>query len=215
MEFQADQKAAPALRSILFDDQQEQFSVLRAVTASHGFSDQEMATAVETAAIAGIDDESGEAIYYMPAFKRQDLSLNLGKLLIADGKLATDGTAAFLVSRIESLDRSNPALASVLRRCVVGWSKKAVARLFLSDISRDRSSMAAVLRVMADRKRLVDEVPDAVTALRTGTPYSQGLAECILGDVPGQMSNYRTRKAGVAGGAAGMFADDQTAARGA
>jgi hypothetical protein len=96
----------------------------------------------------------------------------------------SDELAAGVVDHIEMLDKREPKVAGAFRRVVLRWDNTAVDLLFLRDLKRGFADADAIVRLLADRELLADELSTAVHDIRNGTPTAIGIAPCLLDDKP-------------------------------
>lgn len=140
------------------------------------------AVKLATNSYSGVYGPNGP-MYSREPLTAADINTLLGAVVIQDSE-PSDEFAMAVVDRIETLDKRDPELARALRNVVLRWQNSAVDLLLLRDARRDMADIETLLRLLGSRKHLRDKVPEAVSALRTGTPSAVGLAACLLEDIP-------------------------------
>lgn len=203
---QKDPRAITALRRILPDGEQyERGNVVKALLVCGGFTVAEQLDALDLAA-RGIRDEteaeglpapSGVNIYsaansiqpytneaphrrarIMTPFEIKAL---LSQQLQASDEI-TDELARAIVSRIESLDKKEPALAAAYRRMILSWQNAAINMLLLSDLKRGVANADTIVRLLSQRKALRETQSADVFDIRTGKPVAVGISACLIED---------------------------------
>lgn len=194
---QKDIRAVPALRRIFPQvEEYQRTEVVRAILTSRGFSAQEQLDALEAAAkIVDIIDPEGpiessvnhrssanKAVsQYVIQIRSADIKSILGTILLSTPDVSDDLVRA-TVDRIDMLDKKDPPLARTLRNIMLNWRGNAVNMLLLRDLKNGRSESAAIVRLLAQRKELRENVQNEIYDTRTGTATATGIAACILED---------------------------------
>lgn len=109
----------------------------------------------------------------------------LGLHLIED-TAPNDELSRAMVDHIISIDDTDKPRAASLRKAVFSWSNPIFSALHLHDIRRDRGDARDMLKVIADRKSILEKIPSDLFAMTTGTETSAGIAACMLGNWPDQ-----------------------------
>ncbi|MBP6004083.1 MAG: HEAT repeat domain-containing protein [Pyrinomonadaceae bacterium] len=207
---QADPRAAQPLRRLLPEvEGYERNNIVNAILACKGFSVAEQLDALEWAAkrmgeiasaaaasmaAANAPAANGPYTYNTYADNRPmavkgqpitaaELRSLIGNQLMQASEVS-DELATAVIDRIAFYDTKDPNLDANLRRLVLRWQNSAISRMLLSDVKRDKATVDAMVRLLAQRAELREKQSQDVFDLRSGSPTSVGIAACMLEDVP-------------------------------
>ncbi len=208
---QEDQRAAPPLKRILNEADSSAQAIIEALIKCRGFTVSEQVEALDVAVRGQAEVESrfeaanaansadgysrwdNEYTLYgtNSVFNRKDgrppSALEIKKMIgvqLLNMQEVHDELAAGVVDHIELLDKREPKVAKDFRRVVLNWDNTAVDQLFLRDLKRGIADADAIVRLLADREFLAEDLSSAVHDIRNGTPTAVGIAPCLLNDKP-------------------------------
>ncbi|MEZ5307726.1 MAG: hypothetical protein R2684_11335 [Pyrinomonadaceae bacterium] len=117
---------------------------------------------------------------YKPVEK--ELSQYLSLAIARDEHPSSDFLAA-MISRVQEIKETKPMLFKDLRRTILGWKGNAVLMLYLSELSNSEVDLEAVVRLLAERKTIVEVFSSEVLALeKSKSEMAIGLLPCFFED---------------------------------
>ena len=200
---QGDMRAAPILRRILREvEGYERNGLVRALLMTKGFTVAEQADALESyariarermayaanamanvaAAANGAswdDHEAPRAVRPYLAVDPDDLNMMIGQQLLQIEEPG-DPLVREVVARIGLLEKREPETAETLRSMLLAWKGQAINALLLKDLKDNKSSSAAVLKLLSFRKELREKQQADVFDIRTSNPTATGISACLL-----------------------------------
>ena len=209
---QGDMRAAPVLRRILREvEGYERNGLVKAILMCKGFTVAEQADALES--YARTAKERANAMAYAansmanaantaanaaawadPDSSRHGVRPYLEvdpddlKMMIVMQLLQTeepgDQVVREVVARISLLEKREPETAEVLRAMLLNWKGAAINSLLLKDLKDNKSSSAAVLKLLSVRKELREKQQSDVFDIRTANPTAAGISACLLESEP-------------------------------
>ncbi|MGB7208603.1 MAG: hypothetical protein WBD27_08080 [Pyrinomonadaceae bacterium] len=208
---QGDMRAAPVLRRILREvEGYERNGLVKAILMCKGFTVAEQANALESyartakeranyaantaanAANTAANAMKDAVLDYndAPRMVRPYLEVDPDdlKMMIATQLLQTeepgDPLVREVVARISLLEKREPETAEVLRVMMLAWKGAAINSLLLKDLKDNKSSSAAVLKLLSVRKELREKQQSDVFDIRTANPTAAGISACLLESEP-------------------------------
>ena len=181
-----DHRAIPALRRALEKEEVENLrgKIVTALAECGGFSDDEMAAAVETyvkmvVTEAGAEEinraESGDTKKALP------LQVSVGRIL-GEGQTLRDaeGVVVRLIERTKSLRGSQPAVARQILRCVEGLPLPAVEINLIERIGAGWADVDSLKLAIENRDSIQRSAGDELYSLIKQGGYAAGVAAAIL-----------------------------------
>lgn len=202
---QKDPRAIGPLRRVLNDkmERYEKSGVVAALLASGGFSVGEQMDAIDAqialskhlqdayeaanaatmgnATIAANLVASSVSESYQKMYSAEDLKSLLGQALVSTEEIS-DAFAAALVNRIESLDKSNPAMSETYRGMILRWRNGVINSMMIRDLKNDRSNAMSAMVLLGSRKKLREKHSSEFGDLHNGSATSKGLVPCFFDD---------------------------------
>jgi hypothetical protein len=208
--FQADQRAAPALKRLLTAPMQEYEyeELIRAIFACGGYSAAEQVDALEysvkvTSEVAANIDRIQEQFRantntsynairqyvesQVPGLagrmtgEGRDLKFMLGTMVAAN-TLPGNEVVSLTIARINELEKKDPELARALKQVVTTWRGTAISLMLLNELKNGRAEVNAIVRLLAERKSLREALPAEVAEISSGSPIAAAVSACILDD---------------------------------
>ncbi|HKQ78328.1 MAG TPA: HEAT repeat domain-containing protein [Blastocatellia bacterium] len=183
-----DPRANPALRRALEkeEDEDRREKIVTALAECGGFSDDEMAAAIEAYAKVVVtkdgEQEIDEAKIGDPE-KPLPLKVSIGRILHESETIkATEGMAVSLVERAKALRASQPAVARQILRCIEGVSLRVAEIDLIERIGVGWADIDAVTLALENRDSIRKSAGDELYALIKRGGYAAGVAAAILND---------------------------------
>ncbi|HEY6400387.1 MAG TPA: HEAT repeat domain-containing protein, partial [Blastocatellia bacterium] len=184
----SDRRANPALRQALEKEEDETLrnSIVTALAQCGGFSDDEMAEAVEAyakmivteAGKVEIEQAESEALE-----KPLQLKVSIGRILSESETIeATEGLALRLIERAKSLRASQPAVARQILRSIEGAPLRVVEINLVERIGAGWGDIDALKLALENRDSLRKSAGDELYSLIKQGGYAAGVAAAILKD---------------------------------
>ena len=174
---QADPRAAPTLRRILFSEPANVRIFSNALYFSGGFTPAEVAEAVELRASASLNSEESDDGTAVP--RRTAILGEVGLVLDAEKRIS-DGAAAAIALRIRQIERKNLPVATAMRRMLASWNGAGVNLANLGDLADGKADTLQIVSVLASRKYIRERQSDELSGARQrGDSYAKGIIACI------------------------------------
>ncbi|HEX2487932.1 MAG TPA: HEAT repeat domain-containing protein, partial [Blastocatellia bacterium] len=183
-----DARAIPALRRALENEKGEGFrdKIVTTLAECGGFSDEEMAAAIEAYAkavvTAGSEQEFNLAEAGDPE-KPLPLKVSLGRILHKSETIqATEGMAIRLFERAKALRASQPAVARQILRSIEGAPLRVAEINLVERIGEGWADVDALTHALENRDSIQKSAADELYSLIKQGGYAAGLAATILND---------------------------------
>ncbi|HEX5084424.1 MAG TPA: HEAT repeat domain-containing protein, partial [Blastocatellia bacterium] len=185
---QPDPRAVPALRRTLemYKDERRREIIVTALALSGGFSDDEMAEAIEAYAKMVVTQAGDqEIVQAMKGESEASLSLKIsvGRILNNSDKIhATEELAIRLIERAKSLRASQPAAARLILRRIEDEPLRAAEISLVERIGAGWMDLDALRLALVNRRSLRKSAGDELYRLIEQGGYAAGVAAAILND---------------------------------
>jgi HEAT repeat protein len=185
-----DQRAIPALRHALEKENHEEFrgKIVTALAECSGFSDDEMAAAVEAYARKMAAAEGKEEIemverYQSPDSKTLPLEVSIGRVLNESATIqTTEGMALRLIERAKSLRAKEPAVAREILRVIEATPLRVVEINLVERIGEGWADADSIKLALETRDTLMKSAGDELYRLIKEGGYAAGVAAAITDD---------------------------------
>jgi hypothetical protein len=187
-----DSRAAPALRRALEreKDEKNRENIVNALLGCGGFSDEELAVAVEAYARLALTGEGKDKIedaLTLDSDSPLPLKVSVGRVLFDEGHeeaaiQVTEGLAARLVERARALRAPQPALARQILRVIEGSTLRAAEIDLVEGIGEGRADIESITSALEARDELRKGVGVELGDLLKRGGYAAGVAAVLLGD---------------------------------
>lgn len=185
---QRDPRAVAPLKRLLtrVDGPTERTTVVNALVACGGLSDDEIARAIEAyatrIAVAGKGDPAETIAEADIDFDSNvPLQVAVGKVL-SETEAPREAVATRLLDRIQRLERTQPALAQLLLTLVQRWNLRTVDADIVARLAAGKADVKAVQAALQIRDRLRASVSDELQSIAVRGNAAAGLAAVLLGD---------------------------------
>lgn len=185
-------EAITVLRRLLFNNENHELreSLIEALVAVGGFSDDEMMNALEAYAFFHIarekeraaredsdteDDEDDEDETPVP------VEISLGEYLF-EYQSPTDGLVSRTIERIKTLQKTNPDVSALLLSIMEKWEHPLVDLEMLGWMTSGKANVETVLKLLAKRNEIRERVPNELSALREKNGLMRALGSVMLED---------------------------------
>src|SRR5215510_5076716 len=183
-----DPRAIPALRLALEKEEVEnrREKIITAMAACGGFSDDEMAAAIEAYAKMVVTEAGSEKINQAKSSdpgKPLSLQVSVGRILSESETIqTTEGLAVRLIERATSLRASQPAVARQILRNIGGDPLPVVEINLVERIGAGRADVDALRLALEKRDSIRKSAADELFSLTKQGGYAAGVAAAILND---------------------------------
>jgi HEAT repeat protein len=188
-----DQRANPALRRALEKEENEsrRYHIVAALAKCGGFSDDEMAEAIEAYAEMAVTEAGKEALDQAAsgnAEKPLPLKISIGQVLGGGEAInnnaiqATEGLVIKLIERAKSLRSSRPAVARRMMRVVEGATLRVAEIGLVERIGAGWGDVDALKLALEKRDSLRKSAGAEIYSLIKQGGYAAGIAASILND---------------------------------
>jgi hypothetical protein len=183
-----DRSANPALRRALEKEENEsrREKIATALAECGGFSDDEMAEAIEAYAKMVVTEAGEEELHQASidvSEKPLPLKVSIGRILHESETIqATDGLVLRLIERAKSLRASQPAVARQILRSIEGVPIRVAEIDMVERIGAGRVDLDALKLALENRDSIRKSAGDELDSLIKQGGYAAGVAAAILGD---------------------------------
>lgn len=172
---------ADALESYAKKVREQQVTTNAAVANAMATAERAMNMAANAA--SWDDHEAPRPVRPYLAIDPDDLNMMIGQQLIQIEEPG-DPLVREIVARISLLEKREPETAETLRSMLLAWKGRAINALLLKDLKDNKSSSAAVLKLLSVRKELREKQQADVFDIRTSNPTATGISACLLESEP-------------------------------
>jgi hypothetical protein len=183
-----DPRAVPALRRALevYKDERRRENIVIALAMSGGFSDDEMAEAIEAYAgmvVTQAGEEEIDQAMRGESEKPLSLKISIGRILNNSDKIhATEELAVRLIERAKSLRASRPAVARLILRRIEDEPLRAAEINMVERIGAGWIDLDALKLALQNHRSLRKSAGDELYRLIEQGGYAAGVAAAVLDD---------------------------------
>src|SRR5262245_20800583 len=187
-----DTRAIPAMRIALEKEEVEnrREKIVTALAECGGFSDDELAAAIEAYAKMVVTEAGAEEIHQatnraksIVSEKPLSLQVSVGHILSESETIqATEGLAVRLIERAKSLRASQPAVAGQILRGIQGVQLRVAEINLIERIGAGWADVDALKIALENRDSIQKSAGDELYGLIKQGGYAAGIAAVILGD---------------------------------
>ncbi len=183
-----DPRAIPALRRALEkeEDEERRDKIVTALVECGGFTDDELAAAIEAYAKATVTEEGQSEIDQAragAAEKPLPLKVSIGRILDESETIkATEGLAIRLFERARALRKTQPALARQILRTIEGVDLPVAEINLVERIGEGWADVDSLTLALDNRDSLRKSAGDELQRLIRQGGYAAGVAAAILND---------------------------------
>jgi hypothetical protein len=178
----------PALRRALDreEDEERRWDLVTTLAECGGFSDDEMAAAIEAyAKVAPVEESELDADNVQPGDEKKPLPLkvSIGRILSeSPGIQFTEGIADRLIERAKALRATQPKVSRKMLSVVEGLSLRAAEINLVEGIGEGRAGVDSIKHALGIRDSLQKRAFDELNGLIKQGGYAAGVAAVILND---------------------------------
>lgn len=189
---QKDNRAVPALQAVLSETEGWQkrvvidallkcggFSASAQVEATETLVRDYLQRAEETKQMSNVPAETGNYNLVSSIYGDSENPKFLLGMAVIENSEPTDEVVWAMADRISVLDKSEPAIAKILRGYVRTWKGAAVNTLMLSKVRNGKAELEDIIELLARRKELREKQFSQIYEIRTSA-LGIGLAACLL-----------------------------------
>ena len=183
-----DPRAVPALRRALENDEYEENreKIVTALAECGGFSDDEMAAAIEAYARVVVTEKGEQEIdraRYGGSDEPLPLKVSVGRILHESETIqATEGLAIRLLERAKALRAKQPAVARQILRTIEGAPLRVTEINLVERIGEGWADVDSITLALETRDTLGKSASDELYGLIKQGGYAAGVAAAILND---------------------------------
>jgi len=183
-----DQRAIPAMRRALEkeEDEDRRENIVAALAECGGFSDDEMAEAIEAYAKMVVTEVGGQEIIqanHSDSEKPLPMQVSLGRALIERKSIQpTEGLALRLIERAKSLRASQPAVARQILSNIEGVPLRVAEINMVERIGAGWADVDTLKLALENRDSLQKSAGDELYSMIKQGGYAAGIAAAILND---------------------------------
>lgn len=183
-------EAIGVLRQLLLNEQDSELrgSLIAALVAAGGFSDDEMINALEKYAFLFIENQKKRAArtddeenVYEEDEELPPVEISLGAYLTEYEK-PTDGLVRRTIERIKVLQKSAPEVSAYLLAIFERWDNPLVDLEMLGWLNSSRANAETVLKLLTKRGEIRERVPNELALMRGKNAVMRGIGSVILDD---------------------------------
>ena len=185
---QREQRAIAALKHLLtrIDGPSGRATVVHALVACGGLSDDEMARAIEAYATRVAVTGKGDLTETIERLELDfddnvPLQIAVGKVL-SETETPREAVAVRLLDRINRLEKSQPAVTRLLLTMVQKWELRVVDTDIVQRIAANKTEVKELEAALKIRERLRQSVSDELQAVAVRRDQAAGIAAVILAD---------------------------------
>ena len=186
-------EAIPALRSAMLDETEPGYrnSIIEALVAAGGLSDDEQMAALEAFAVMRntqknaeeSDDDSEDYDEFVIDGDETPIpvEISIGAFL-SEYDSPSDGLILRVIERVKILKRSNPPVAEILSEIMQKWGNRLVDLEMLDQVKTGTADVKIIIKLLTKREELRQRVPGELSAMRLMDGLPRGLSAAISED---------------------------------
>ncbi len=113
-------------------------------------------------------------------FNQADIKPMLGEQLVNIGEPSNELVSS-VIFRLNSLDKSEPQIAGIIREFMQNWRGEAINALLLNDLADGKSDLNAIVKLLSLRKEIREkQINNIYDARSKGNPIALGISACLI-----------------------------------